>query len=327
MLAQDYEICSAVLIVLRQDLQRLATVAATFGRATSGATLDQLLSALEQLNHADVADIDVAEPVANLVIALDGVRTELVGLDDDTRAALDLPVPPAELPDAGPRDAEDVAASLAEATSLVRALTTTIARQRNLITGFQTLTAEAETSASEQADQLALLRPAAEALWEVGTVYEPQVEEDADLPERLQALAEALARSESEQRGQAQVQLSQLHALAADLVAAADKDTVLSDDSATVALATSVSQATTDADLLAQSKEVTDRLIARRDDLQGEIQQLQDELAQAQHAAADAAASETEVGKMSSHHRARSRCRGRARKRREYRRNSQSRAR
>ena len=55
--------------------------------------------------------------------------------------------------------------TLAAATTLVRALAATIARQRNLITGFQTLTAEAETSASEQDDQLALLRPAAESVW------------------------------------------------------------------------------------------------------------------------------------------------------------------
>ena len=45
---------------------------------------------LEQLKTGDVAAIDAAEPVANLVIALEGVRTEMVGLDDDTRAALAL---------------------------------------------------------------------------------------------------------------------------------------------------------------------------------------------------------------------------------------------
>jgi chromosome segregation ATPase len=299
-LTQDYDICTAVVGTLRQDLERLSSLSATLGDGAGDESLDHHLQMLEQLKTGDVAAIDAAEPVANLVIALDGVRTEMVGLDDDTRAALDLPVPPAELPESPDPDGEDIATSLAEATNLVRALAATIARQRNLITGFQTLTAEAETSASEQADQLALLRPAAESVWAAGAHYEPAASDDAGLPERLQSLAEALARSEAAQRGQAQVQLTQLHALAADLVAAADKDSVLSDDSATVALATSVSQDTADTDLLAQSKEVAERLIARRDDLQTEIQRLQDELSQAQSAATDAAATETEVGRMSS---------------------------
>ena len=53
---------------------------------------------LEQLKAGDVSAVDAAEPVANLAIALEGAREELIGLDDDTRGALDLPVPPAELP-------------------------------------------------------------------------------------------------------------------------------------------------------------------------------------------------------------------------------------
>ena len=239
---------------LRSDLDRLSSLSAKLGEGSDDATLEHQLAMLEQLKGGDVSAVDAAEPVANLAIALEGAREELIGLDDDTRGALDLPVPPAELPTAPDPDADDIAASLQAATDLVRGLQTTIGRQRNLITGFKTLTAEAESSASEQADELAMLRPAAEAVWTAGAHLDAQVAEDATLADRLQELAAALARAEAAANGQAQVQLSQLHALAADLVAAADKDEHLADDSATQALATAVSQETAEVDLLAQSK-------------------------------------------------------------------------
>ena len=63
----QYEICSAVVGTLRQDLERLRTPRPW---AHPGERiLEHHLAMLEQLKTGDVAAIDAAEPVANLVIA------------------------------------------------------------------------------------------------------------------------------------------------------------------------------------------------------------------------------------------------------------------
>ena len=46
---------------------------------------------LEQLKTGSLAAVDQAEPVANLVLALDGLRTEILQLDEDARTTFELP--------------------------------------------------------------------------------------------------------------------------------------------------------------------------------------------------------------------------------------------
>ena len=154
---------------------------------------------LEQLRAGSLSAVDVAAPVDNLVEALAGARDELVGLNTDSSDALGVPANShiAVVPE-GEGEPEE---TLADATGVVREMTTALVTERKRIAGFKALADEAdeargnaELEAAELRQQLEeALAAVADRAAEAGVpVAESLSDDDADVPARLSAARDTL---------------------------------------------------------------------------------------------------------------------------------------
>ena len=148
----DFDIGAKVVESLRADLDRLRTI--TAGSAASGERLlASDLELLAQLKSGNLHAVDVAAPVANLIEALDGARTEAEAFQavisqatGSARSQHSLSM----LPDAD----GDPAEVLAGATTVARELASELARSKSKVTALQAIAEEADQARNAAEDEL-----------------------------------------------------------------------------------------------------------------------------------------------------------------------------
>ncbi len=146
----DFGVGAQVIQTLMNDLERLRGIAkksleekAERASDPRASLLESDLSLLEQLKEGSLAALDVAQPVANLIEALDGARSEAEAMEDTVSkvtGASSQKVPFTSLPD----PAGDPAEVLAGATTVARELAAELARSRQRVVALKQIADEAE---------------------------------------------------------------------------------------------------------------------------------------------------------------------------------------
>jgi len=160
----DFEIGANVIATLSGDLERLRALTKT-GDESAGhqQLLESDLALIAQLKEGSLAAMDVAQPVASLVAALEGTRSEVMALHD----AVDplglggqREAPLSEVPDSGGKPAE----VLAGATTVVREVATLLTRDRGRIAALKQMADEADEQRNRSEGDLDALRAAYDSL-------------------------------------------------------------------------------------------------------------------------------------------------------------------
>ncbi len=156
----DFDIGTKVIESLRSDLERLRSITTGASQASSAERLlASDLELLAQLKSGSLRAVDVAAPVANLIEALDGARTEAVAFQSvialatgSARSQQSL----SELPDAEGNPAEVLAA----ATTVGRELAAEFARSKAKVTALQAIAEEADQARNAVEEELETLKAA-----------------------------------------------------------------------------------------------------------------------------------------------------------------------
>ncbi|MEK7416098.1 MAG: hypothetical protein AAB263_22570, partial [Planctomycetota bacterium] len=159
----DFDVGAKVIATLQTDLERLRGI--TKQQAEEGAKpklLEADLAMLEQLKSGSLSAVDVAAPVAGLIEALDGARAEAEAFEEQVAAATGASNQQTltELPDAQ----GDAAAVLAGATTVVRELAASLARNQKRITALKSMADESDEARHSTEEELEQTRAALESV-------------------------------------------------------------------------------------------------------------------------------------------------------------------
>lgn len=178
----DFDVAAKVTGTLATDLQRLREIAQSSGGERPSDLLEGDLQLLAQLKSGSLAAVDVADPVAGLVEAVDGARAEAMALERDTAQATGMhqPTPVSALPDAEGKPAEVIAG----ATQVVRELGSLLARERQRLGALKSMADEADGARNAVESELEEMRKAYDGL--VQSVSAKGVEAEIEVPESLQ---------------------------------------------------------------------------------------------------------------------------------------------
>ncbi len=145
----DFDVGSAVIQTLSQDLEKLRSITGKLGDGSGDQrSLEQDLDLLTQLKSGSLHAMDVAAPISGLVEALAGARTEAEKLDEEVAAATggqSTPISALPDPDGEPGEV------LAGATTVAREVAAELARNRHRIAALHSL-AEAADGARNQTE-------------------------------------------------------------------------------------------------------------------------------------------------------------------------------
>jgi len=156
----DFDIGTKIIESLRGDLERLRGITATAHEAApSDHLLANDLELLAQLKSGNLHAVDVAAPVANLLEALDGARTEAMAFQGAIAQATGSSRSQHHLSLIS-REDDAPAEVLAEATSLVRELAAEFARSRTKVTALQAIAQEADEARNGIEEELEALKAA-----------------------------------------------------------------------------------------------------------------------------------------------------------------------
>ncbi|MCX8016278.1 MAG: hypothetical protein N2690_00040 [Rhodocyclaceae bacterium] len=163
----DFDVGAKVIVTLKNDLERLrALVRREEERSAEEAAQPKLLESdlalLAELKQGSLKAADVAAPIAGLLEALDGARSEVVACDQALAAATGSgqTLEPAPTPEEGEQPAE----TLVAATNLVRELTANLARARGRIAALKTMADDSDTARNAIEQELETLRSAFDRL-------------------------------------------------------------------------------------------------------------------------------------------------------------------
>lgn len=150
----DFEVGAKVVETLSTDLQRLRDIASSAGDkdAAKANLLESDLQLLEQLKEGSLHAVDVAEPVAGLVEAVEGARAEAEQLEHVGATALGAAGGREDALSAVPDAGGEAAEVLAGTTGVVRELAASLARAKSRLTALKEMSDQADEArnASEQ---------------------------------------------------------------------------------------------------------------------------------------------------------------------------------
>ncbi|MBA2481487.1 MAG: hypothetical protein H0V44_12555 [Planctomycetes bacterium] len=185
----DFGTGSKVIQTLMNDLERLRGIAkqsledkAERENDPRANLLEGDLLLLEQLKEGSLSAMDVAQPVANLIEALDGARTEAEEMENTVSkvtGASSQKVPFTALPD----PSGDPAEVLAGATTVARELAAELARSRQRIVALKQIADEAEQERVDSENGIQQLRYAYNQV--LGALEDRAKTDHVDLPPAL----------------------------------------------------------------------------------------------------------------------------------------------
>jgi ABC-type transporter Mla subunit MlaD len=190
----DFDVGAQIVSTLATDLERMHAIART-GPVPAmsdeqGAVMAHNLALLEQMTAGSLHAVDVADPVASLVAALEGARDEAMAFSGAIAEALGgAPGQNAaftELPEPG----GDPAETLASSTSVVRELGRELARGRTRIQGLKQMADEADAARQAAEAEMDDLRQAGDAL--VTTIVARAAATGATIPAEVVDTAQPL---------------------------------------------------------------------------------------------------------------------------------------
>ena len=150
----DFDVGAKVITTLQADLTRLRGIAQHQQEEADqkAGLLEADLALLEQLKAGNLHAVDVAAPVAGLVEAMEGARCEAEAFEQQVAEATGSNQQQSftELPDAS----GDAAEVLAGATSVVRELAASLARNRNRIAALKSIADESDEARHSVEDEL-----------------------------------------------------------------------------------------------------------------------------------------------------------------------------
>lgn len=165
----DFDIGAKVITTLQADLERLRGIIKrqeaeepqpTEQVEAKAQLLEADLALLEQLKSGDLEAVDVAAPIAGLLEAMEGARLEAESFEQQVAEATGATHSQAftELPDAG----GDPAHVLAGATTVVRELAASLARNRNRIAALKAIADESDEARHSTEEDLEAAQAALE---------------------------------------------------------------------------------------------------------------------------------------------------------------------
>ncbi|HAT09630.1 MAG TPA: hypothetical protein DCS97_03340 [Planctomycetes bacterium] len=150
----DFDVGAKVITTLQADLTRLRGIAQHQQEEADqkAGLLEADLALLEQLKAGNLHAVDVAAPVAGLVEAMEGARCEAEAFEQQVAEATGSNQQQTftELPDA----TGDAAEVLAGATSVVRELAASLARNRNRIAALKSIADESDEARHSVEEEL-----------------------------------------------------------------------------------------------------------------------------------------------------------------------------
>jgi chromosome segregation ATPase len=203
----DFSTGAKVIATLKSDLERLRTIAQRSAEENEqkSSLLASDLSLLEELKAGSLHAVDVAQPVAGLVEALEGGRHEAESLEATVAAFTNnssQTVVFTSLPDPSGEPAE----VLAGATAVARELSAEIARAKQRLTALKQIADEAEQERSGMEGELDQLRAAYNRV--LGALQGRASDDHIEVPAVF-----ADAEAQPEQRSNAALEvISKLHA-------------------------------------------------------------------------------------------------------------------
>lgn len=165
----DFDIGAKVITTLQADLERLRGIIKrqeaeepqpTEAVESKAQLLEADLALLEQLKSGNLEAVDVAAPIAGLIEAMEGARLEAESFEQQVAEATGATHGQAftELPDSG----GDAAHVLAGATTVVRELAASLARNRNRIAALKAIADESDEARHSTEEELEAAQAALE---------------------------------------------------------------------------------------------------------------------------------------------------------------------